>query len=74
MRLIIKVIQNISVIIALWVFLTATSLIFDGFYSNAIVLYVFCGAVIFFAALWSKTSAINDLRTEEDLEKMDLRG
>ena len=40
--------------IGAWIFLTATSLTFAGNYSNAIILYIFFGIVIYYTATLSK--------------------
>ena len=64
LRIIEKVIQVISVLIGAWIFLTATSMVFSRNYSNAIVLYVFCGLVIYYAAILSKVASLKDARSD----------
>lgn len=73
LRILEKVIQVISVLIGFWVFLTATSMIFSSNYSNAIVLYIFCGLVIYYAAILSKVASLKDSRSDEMIAKGDIR-
>lgn len=61
MRLIEKVIQAIAVMVGVWIFLTATSLTFSKNYSNSIILYIFFGLVIYYAATLAKVGSFKDL-------------
>lgn len=60
MRLIERVIQAIAMMTGAWIFLTATSLTFSRNYSNSIILYIFFGLVIYFAATLSKVDSFKD--------------
>ena len=64
LRFIEKVSQAISSMVAAWIFLTATSMIFDQNYSNAIILYLFCGLIIYYAAVSSHNYSLRDYRTD----------
>lgn len=64
MRFIERVIQTVSVMIGCWIFLTATSLTFSNNYSNSIILYVFFGLVIYYAAALSKVDSFRDYQTD----------
>ena len=48
-------------------------MIFSRNYSNAIVLYIFCGLVIYYAAILSKVSSLKDARSDEIIAKEDIR-
>lgn len=64
MRLIERVIQAIGMMTGTWIFLTATSLTFSRNYSNSIILYIFFGLVIYFAATLSKVDSFKDYETD----------
>lgn len=64
LRFIEKVSQTISTMVAAWIFLTATSMVFDKNYSNAIILYLFCGLIIYYAAVSSQGLTLKDYRTD----------
>lgn len=74
LRFIEKVSQTISSMVAAWIFLTATSMVFDQNYSNAIILYLFCGLIIYYAAISSRESTLKDPRTDEIIRTKDIRG
>lgn len=60
MRLIEKVIQAIAVMVGVWIFLTATTLTFSKNYSNSLILYIFFGLVIYYAATLAKVASFKD--------------
>lgn len=64
MRFIERVIQSIATMVGAWIFLIATSLTFSNNYSNSIILYVFFGVVIYYAATFSKVDSFKDLETD----------
>jgi hypothetical protein len=47
MRLIEKVISMITIMVVIWIFLTATLMVFENTYSNVLILYIFMGAIIY---------------------------
>lgn len=60
LRFINMVSQFISAMIAAWIFLTATSIIFTASYSNAIILYLLCGLIIYYTAITSSHMSLKD--------------
>ena len=60
--------------IAFWVFLVATTMVFAGSNSNSIILYIFCGIVIYFAAAAFDSLSLKDSKTDEILLNRDIRG
>jgi uncharacterized membrane protein SirB2 len=73
MRMIEKVVQTIFIMVGFWIFLIATTLVFGKNYSNAIVLYAFCGIIIYFAAGASAASSLKDAKTDENIYEKDIR-
>lgn len=73
MRLIEKVIQYTATMIGAWIFLTATSLTFSSNYSNSIILYVFFGVTIYYAATFSKVDSFRDIETDNVINNDNIR-
>lgn len=73
MRIIEKVIQTISAMVGFWIFLIATTMIFAQSYSNSIVLYIFCGIVIYFASSVSDFTSLKDSKTDDLIFNKDIR-
>lgn len=73
MRFIEKVIQSIATMIGVWIFLVATSLTFSNNYSNSIILYVFFGVVIYYAATLSKVDSFKDIETDTIINNDNVR-
>lgn len=48
MRMIEKVISMITFMVIIWVFLTATLMVFENTYSNVLILYIFMGGIVYF--------------------------
>lgn len=64
LRFIEKVIQTISMMIAFWVFLIATTMVFSGNNSNSIIMYIFCGIVIYYSATVLDSTSLKDSKTD----------
>lgn len=73
MRLIERVIQAIAMMTGAWIFLTATSLTFSRNYSNSIILYIFFGLVIYFAATLSKVDSFKDFQTDNIINNQNIQ-
>ena len=70
-----RVIQTISMIIAFWVFLVATTMVFAKKNANSMILYIFCGIVIYFTTtVFDSMSSLKDNKTDETLHNADIRG
>lgn len=59
--------------IGCWIFLTATSLTFSNNYSNSIILYVFFGLVIYYAAALSKVDSFRDYQTDHIINNENIK-
>jgi hypothetical protein len=59
-----KVIQSIAIMVGVWIFLTATSLTFSSNYSNSIILYIYFGLIVYYAAILSKIDSFKDYQTD----------
>jgi hypothetical protein len=64
LRLLEKVIQSIAIMVGVWIFLTATSLTFSSNYSNSIILYIYFGLIIYYAAILAKVGSFKDYQTD----------
>jgi hypothetical protein len=73
MRFIERVIQSIAMMVGAWIFLIATSLTFSNNYSNSIILYVFFGVVIYYAATFSKVGSFKDQETDFIINNENIR-
>lgn len=73
MRLIEKVIQSVATMIGAWIFLIATSLTFSNNYSNSIILYVFFGVAIYYAATFAKVGSFKDMQTDTVINNDNIR-
>lgn len=47
----------------------ATTMVFGKSYSNAIVLYIFCGVIIYYSAAVLDWSSLKDSKTDDTVQK-----
>ena len=59
--------------VGFWIFLIATTMIFAQSYSNSIVLYIFCGIIIYFASSVSDVTSLKDSKTDDLIWNKDIR-
>jgi hypothetical protein len=54
----------ITFIVVVWVFLTATLMVFENTYSNVLILYIFMGGIIYFFFTKHRVNPLADSTTD----------
>lgn len=62
----------ITFIVIVWVFLTATLMVFENTYSNVLILYIFMGGIVYFFFTKHRINVLVDTATDEELANTDL--
>jgi hypothetical protein len=51
--------------VVIWIFLTATLMVFENTYSNVLILYISMGAIIYFGFTKRRNNPLDDPITDE---------
>ncbi len=62
----------ITFMVIIWVFLTATLMVFENTYSNVLILYIYMGGIVYFFFTKHRPNPLEDLATDEEVANTDM--